>query len=272
MTSRPLYRTPSDHPGLGWHLRWRSTGDAPLAPSPAARRVLAATTLEVGRHHGLFVFRAVDTHVHVELATDDAGAAVFARRFAQACHARLGVTLEAERPKAFRDQWHRANTFAYVLGNDVHHGVATDPFHDASLLPDLLGLRVTPHFSVGTVRELLPRLRRADLVAFFGREPPNTPGTSLDPLAESAAAAAGVGEMGSRAPEAVAARVAAVHAASAASDAALAEALHIDRATVWRLRQREPWKALVRAAGLQMALRAVPAPLERPAPVSSPAP
>jgi hypothetical protein len=157
-----------------------------------------------------------------------------------------------------RDQRHLRNTFRYVLRQEERHGIALDPLHEASNLPDLLRLRVIGAESQGWVRALLPRVDDALLRSMFGdpeldREPTAQEVEGL--LAAAAAAAVGLASCDGRTPWAVHARRAAVHAGEL-SVGRSARALGIGASTARRLKRETPREDLVAAIRLQMRLRA----------------
>ncbi len=66
-----------------------------------------------------------------------------------------------------KGQAHLGRAFEYILDQERHHGLNSDPFHEASNLPDLLGLRVLGRHTVASVRRHLPRVRRDHLLQFL---------------------------------------------------------------------------------------------------------
>ena len=66
-----------------------------------------------------------------------------------------------------RDQWHLSSTFFYVLDQRDHHAVGGDFFHEATSLPDLLGMRKLGAHTRQLVRERLPPMR-LDLLPILG--------------------------------------------------------------------------------------------------------
>lgn len=243
---------------LGYQLVLRTIDDRPLATTPEARRVLARTVLDIGRDHGLFVFRAADTHLHAGLEGHPAGAGRFCQRVHVALRARLGLPeFSPAGPRPFRDAWHRQSALLYVLRQEQRHGVEPDPFHEAGSLPELLGLRTVGAWLLPRVRALFPRLTREPLLELLG-VPGLEEGVRVEHLREATLAASALATLEGRMPDAERARVAAVHAPRPnAGTAALARALGLDASTVRRLAHGTPDAALVAAIRRQMALRAV---------------
>ncbi|MES2638366.1 MAG: hypothetical protein V4850_02760 [Myxococcota bacterium] len=241
-------------PMLGYQVVFRAEADRILAPDVASRRVFARVVARIGRPHGLFGFGLADTHGHCALACDLARVNRFVHdaRLALSHHLRLPMVAPAVHP--IRDTWHAESVLAYVHRQDEHHGVGTDPLREGTSLPDLCGLRPSGLWLADTVRALLPRVRRADLLAQWGLVALDE-AEHLELLAEAGAAAIGAPALSGRADDTVAARRACVHATDAGPNA-LAEALGIAARTVRHLRGQAPDPRLVRAVRLQMGLRA----------------
>jgi len=157
---------------VGHHVRLRARDDRVVTPSPADRRRYARTVLEVGREFGLLCFRGADTHGHVELACNRDAAGEFARRVEIALTLGLGVDggFQPAWVGPIHDQRHLQATFRYILRQRDHHELESDPFHEASNLPDLLGLRPLGVYTAARVRELLPRVHRDDLLELLGAD------------------------------------------------------------------------------------------------------
>lgn len=236
------------------HLMLRPRLDRVLAASPGGRRALADTVLRVTRPFELLGFRAADTHMHVLLGCDEAGARECGRRIEIGLTQRLrldpGFALAYARPVV--DQRHLRNAFGYILRQEERHEIARDPFHDASSLPDLLGLRVRRPDLVRRVGEWLPRVRLAELWSLLpeGVEP-----VAAGVLSDSAAAALALPRLGLRWPDAIEARAGAVQAAPHLGTGALSDALTVSTATIRRLRSRPVDPRLARAVVLQARMR-----------------
>ncbi|MCK6502246.1 hypothetical protein L6R53_02390 [Myxococcota bacterium] len=246
-------------PALAHQVILRLRDDRVIAPSVAARRALARAVAKAGQPFSLLVFRAADTHLHIVALCPAREAAELGRRaeIALVRALALPVGFNAAHVRPVNDQAHLRSLFFYVLGQERHHGTDLDPFHDASNLPDLLGMRLLAHHSLKTVRAALPRLRRADLLQPLGiDELPELP-ASWDLLAEAAAAAGGLPDLLGRSAEVVAARRAAVHAArEVLSGAETGRLLGVSDRAVTRLRGEEADKGLVQAVRRQLGVRA----------------
>jgi len=222
---------------LGFHLVFRARDSRVVAPTPAAQRVLAATTHRVGERFGLYAFRAAGDHFHLAALCDrqDAG------RLAQALGSALtqALDLPAGFSPAFLQpmlrQGHVEETFRYVHRNADKHGVANDPLHEASSLPSLLGLRLAPPGFITRVRSLLPRVHRGQLLALLGVDALE-PCVRVDLLADAAAGAVGLPAL-DRSAAATRARTAAIRVANPTVPLpALAAALGLTASTVRRAR------------------------------------
>ncbi|MFH1469781.1 MAG: hypothetical protein ABIO70_35680 [Pseudomonadota bacterium] len=157
-------------PALGHHVMFRSDDDRVLAPGVPQRRALARSVLRIGGSYGLLAFGSADNHLHAVVLVDRALAGEFAHRLA--CSLRWALELPVPffptRFKAIEDQTYMKTAFNYALGQRNRHGIASDPFLDASSLPDLLGLRPGQGDLITRVREHLPRVRRSDLLRHLG--------------------------------------------------------------------------------------------------------
>lgn len=264
---------------IGYHATMRLEDSRVLCTSAGARRELSRVFYEQGEPHGwLLAFRAVDTHLHALLRCTRAEAGAFARRVETSLgwRLRLEVRFDRARYKAIEDQHHLETSFPYIMRQEARHGVALDPFHDGSNLPDLIGARVllpSPrHGCAGAalgegvellgaataraVATFLPRVRRRFLLALVGIQR-GPIAIELADLADAAAAALGLPELKGRGDANTVARLAAVHVMDGlAPTKLLAEALSISTRAVQQLRTMSPWLPAVRAVGLQLRMRA----------------
>jgi len=223
---------------IGWQLILRCVDDAVLAPTVQARRAFSACVTRLALGLPLVAFHAPDGHAHLALLGDRALAGQLARALAIGLGRILDHAghLEPVRLRPVHDQSHARNLFRYTLDQRRHHGLALDPFHEASALPDLLDLRVSGRWMRAVVAQHLPRVRRDLLVQLLGVEPRELQGAELRHLADAAAAAIALPELRGRASQVVAARAAAVQLARAAfRSPAVAEALDLALRTVQRL-------------------------------------
>ena len=245
---------------LAQHVMLRLRDDRVIAPSVAARRLLARVVLSVSRDKGLLCFRAADTHMHAVVMGTKEDALELARRVEIALTLRLGhsVGFAPAHVRSIESQHHLQRAFWYVLRQEEHHGLDSDVHHEASNLPDLLGLRPMGAYTADIVRSHLPRVHRAELVERLGLADPIPADLSLVPLAGAAAAALAIADLRGRTREAVLARRAALRVArdlrrpgEAAATLGLSErtARHMARC-----RDETP-TSVVRAVHLQLALR-----------------
>jgi len=241
---------------LGHHIRLRLEDDRVIAPGPENRRVVTRVVLAQARREHLLAFRLVDTHLHIEVGCGREAAGRLAQRIEGSLRKRLELRFVPAYVKLIQDQQHLNNTFRYVLDQERHHGLDTDPFHDGSNLPDLLGLRVLGQFTAENVRALLPRITRRDLLGYLGL--PDLDGSPIryDHLEPAAAAAAGLGELRGSTSEVVAARSAAVRVAGDEIPLGhLAGLLDVSIRTVQRIRSLPVDERLVVAVRRQLWLR-----------------
>ncbi len=248
---------------LGYQVVFRAEDDRILAPDVARRRAWSRALLDHGRPHGLFGFGLGDTHGHAVLACERPVVSRFIHDLRLSLRSRLDVSLVAPSVWPISDTWHAESALGYVHRQDVHHGVGADPFREGTSLPDLLGLRPRGLWLAERVRTLLPRVKRADLLAHWGIQGLE-PSFSLEHLADAAAAAVAVSRLEGRQIEVVEARRACVAAAPAEVTAStLAGALGVATRTIRDCRAAPVHPVLVRAVRLQVGLRLRVAPAEK---------
>ncbi len=243
---------------IGWQIILRREDDAVLAPGTHARRAWSALVARVAKGWPVVAFHAPDTHAHVPALGTRAEVGELARRLQIGLGHLLGRAekLEPARLKPIHDQAHLRNLFRYVLDQERHHGIAPDPFHEASALPDLMGLRVNAGWMRPVVAQHLPRVRRADLVELLGLEPRELAAADLSALADAAAAAVALPGLSGPRRLVVHARAAAVQLACPGfRTRAIAETLATPLRTVQRLSSYACDPALLRAVGDQWRLR-----------------
>ena len=244
---------------LAYHVIQRLDDDRVLVRDTGQRRIYADTVLRIGRDAGLFCFGLPDTHSHAGVECDRATAGRFAQRLAIALRHNLGLTVSFSpaRLREIRDQGHLGNAFSYILAQASHHGVDADPWLEATAVPDLLGLRVVGGYLRPRVRALLPRVRRADLLAKLAIGELDA-GRTLDDLADAAAAIVAAPALIGRAPAIIEARRAAIAFARGhgADPARIGQLLGMSARAVRWLERTAARTDHVRAIGLQIGLRA----------------
>ncbi len=242
---------------LAWHMMLRLDDDRVLAPSVHDRRLLARTVYRIADERGLLCFGAADTHLHLVVLCSRENAGRLAQQLGVALRAQLHIPVPfaPARIVEVRDQHHLRNVFHYVLGQRGRHGLHSDPFLDASSLPELLGLRVLRTDSGDLVRELLPRVSRRDLLRHLSLEALEPCSALVAPL-DAAAGAVGLGSLDQSRELGRLGRAALVQLGTPQlASGALAQLIGRSEPTVRRLRQVEVPPRLMRAVRLQLALR-----------------
>jgi hypothetical protein len=147
----------------------RTTDGRVICSSREDRRLLARAVLAQVAPHGLLAFRCADTHLHLLLACLRARAGKLACHVQGALTRRLDLACGFERAKIkpLNDQSHAYGSFRYILRQEQHHGIACDPLHDASNLPDLLGLRLLAPDCRANVGRVLPRISDDELRGYL---------------------------------------------------------------------------------------------------------
>jgi hypothetical protein len=175
---------------IGWHIGLRLADDRVIAGTAEERRILARIVSRHGSRAALAAWRAADTHLHAQLFCDRGGVGGFTQRVASAARIELALPVPMRMTfiKPLKDQWHAQHTHGYILTQEEHHGLRSDPFHEASNLPDLLGMRMIGGDAMAVVKRYLPRVRLEELAALLGHDV--TGGAVQLPLLADAAAAA----------------------------------------------------------------------------------
>ncbi|MFH1464886.1 MAG: hypothetical protein ABIO70_10925 [Pseudomonadota bacterium] len=250
----PLHERP-----IAWHFNHSLLDRRVVARSVAERRKLARCVIRIGADHGLVAFRCSGTHLHYLLSCDREGAARFFQRVDESLRRSLGLLVGFSRAygKPVNDQGYLKTAFGYVVGNTDKHELAYDPLHEASMLPDLLGLRLLGGYAPRLVRELLPHVNRRSLLGYFGLSALE-PGDDLRGLGDATAAALGLADLRGSSDEAIRARRALLHLAGGSLPVEeLVTLTGVSARTLRRLRAGEPEPDLQRAVGLQVALRRI---------------
>ncbi len=242
---------------LAHHVMLRLDDGRVLAPSVEARRALAAVVMDRGATGGVLAFRGSDTHLHVLVGAGPEALGRWTHALACTLHWGLGlkVPFAPARVVPVRDQGHLEVVFRYILRQDAHPRFASDPCHDASALPDLLGLRARWPDLADRVRERLPRWDTPRLFPMLGvdaLERTPEPGVWRD----AAAAAAALPRLDVRGTWGRAARRALLEATKGTLDGAgLRALLRTSRSSLLRLRAEPVDPVLVRAVKLQARFR-----------------
>jgi hypothetical protein len=242
---------------IGFHLVLRLIDDRVIAPTVTHRRALAHVVYEQGEQRGLIAFRAADTHLHIVMVGPRLEAGMLARYTTMSLRWRLelGAPFQPPAIRPLVDRRHLENAVRYAFKQEPHHGIVLDPFHDASSLPDLVGLRALSPATVGRFSATLPRVTKTSLLEDGGLALGPMPSRDELPatLLEATLAAAGLATLGLD-DASHAARCAAAHAVSLPA-AELGGILQIAPASVRRLRDKQPLAALLSAIKRQLAIR-----------------
>lgn len=244
---------------IAWHFNHSLVDRRVIARSVAERRLLARSVIRIGADHGLAAFRCSGTHLHYLLFCDRERAGRFMQRVSESLRRGLAspVGFAIGYGKAVDSQRYLRSAFGYVVGNTDKHEIAYDPLHEASMLPELLGLRLLGGDAPRLVREHLPSVTRRSLLGYFGLQELRV-SDRLEHVAVASAAALALPALRGRGARLQRARVALVsHVGGRLSGAEIASLAGVSPRTLRRLRAVEPEPALLRAVGLQVALRCI---------------
>ncbi len=244
---------------LGHHIVQQLVDGRVIAKTDADHRTVARVVFDMSRGKKLLAFGLADTHLHTEYAEDWRVCGRLAQRIGTALSRklRLKVPFAPAHREIIWKQKHLYRTFYYDLRQQDHHGINTDPFHDASNLPELLGLRVLGSSFNATVDRLLPRWDRDEVLKILGVQTLTAPADiAWELLPAAAAAGACLPDLGKEDEETVRARAAAVHAAEGVLQVSeLASVLGRTDRWIRELRKRPVDEPLVTAIRLQLILR-----------------
>jgi hypothetical protein len=240
----------------------RLTDSRVIATDTTTRRKLASSVRRIGERVGVFLFGAADTHIHVGTLGDRKTAGIAAGRISASIGraVQLPVRFAPSTVKKITDQRHLVNVVGYVLRQEQHHGTNADPFHEASCLPDVLGMRIGAPWLRSRLLGVAPRLDPMELAHNLPRLSPAKAVTAeaLPLLGDAAAAAICEPTLSGRKPSITHARAAAIRVAlelDLGTLSAISSALGIDRATTWRLRRASIDDELKDAIELQLRMR-----------------
>jgi hypothetical protein len=244
---------------LGYHIRIRLKDHRNIATSPEERRIVARVVLRLGKQANLLTFSVPANHLHAHALCDRAAAGQLSRRIGASLKQRLllPVGFVHYEPKPITDPFHLGNTALYILGQTRRHGVHSDPFCEASNLPDLLGLRLVGRHTIPLLKECLPRLGRRPLVDCLGVDELYPMEGPPEDLLQAALRAACIPDLEQRTNQALEARRAVARLAGhRISLTELGQLLGVCPVTACRLRSAPADPNLLRAIGLQLGLQA----------------
>lgn len=244
---------------LASHAVIRLESSAVLAPGWVEQVAAARSVIRTCRGAGVAAWRLADTHGHFVVLGDRAHAGQVIRRVQLGLQRTLGFGegFEPARLRPVLDQRHLRNAVGYTLRQAEHHGTQDlDPWHVASSLPDLLGLRWA-----GWVHPAgrLPRLDSGALRGLTGWSGALWQGLDADDLhVLPAAAAAAVGQpdlRGRDTARALAKRAAAHLAHPVLGGAATGALLGVSASQVRRMQHQSCPPQLARAVLAQVSWR-----------------
>jgi hypothetical protein len=239
---------------LGHEILIRTKHDEDLASSRRRRLHVARVVLRQAKQDRLLAFRLQRARIFLVVVADRGPAGQLARRIEIALARGLGLTdgFARAEPRPIDKQWLLGRTFSRVLGMGDPQA---DPLHEGSNLPDLLGLRLPGRYTAASVRRLLPRVHREELLQHLGvpeLQPANGP---LEYLLPAAAAALGHCPLEARSSQRSAAHRAAIEIVNGRlGTGQLAALLGVSDRTVERLRIGPVDEQLVEATRLQLCL------------------
>lgn len=245
---------------IGYHLICGLADSRVIAPTVEQRRVVARTIAEQSEAVGvpLLAFNVPDTHLHLEIAAALQKCNEVARLIEITVGARLklGVGFKRVSSEPILRQGHLQSTFEYILRQQARHKLAWDPYHEASNLHDLVGLRLVASHTARFVRELLPRVDRRLLLEFLGVDELKEASWPVAQVVPAACAAIGRADLSGRDEQVRAAWRAVLEVLRDRMPwASIARLLGVSRQTLYNMSRIDPQPRLVRALHLQIGLR-----------------
>ena len=244
---------------LGQHIRIRTKNDCVIAPTAEEKRKLARVVLKIAKDHPLLSFGLADTHLHLQVASPRVSCGMLSRRLLNSLsqHLELPSLFEPTYFLSIRDGKHNYNTFRYILNQQQHHGVHTDPLHEASNLPDLLGLRILGTYTIGHVRRFLPRVSRKMLLDLMGTSDLQPTAGSPEFIVEAAKRASALPDLCGSRPPVIETRRAIIHILEKrTTKRRIADLLGVSRRNVLLQVKKPPNLKLIAAIRKQMDLTA----------------
>jgi len=206
----------------------------------------------------LLAVALVDAHLHLLARCSSRAASSLVHAIEASLRQRLalpvGFAMYPHEP--VRDARHLRYAFGYVVTQNDHHGVQSDPYRESTNLPDLLGLRLIGSATHANVRRYLPRVSRAQLLDWLGAPDLQPADVPTDMVIEAVLAAACLDKLhGSTRPAHEARRAVLAVVGHKYPVAELATLLGVQERTVYRLKRRPADPRLVQAVRLQLGLR-----------------
>ncbi|MBN1945294.1 MAG: hypothetical protein JW797_06425 [Bradymonadales bacterium] len=245
---------------IAQHIRIRLANDRVIAPTTEERRLVARLVLAQGQMENLLCFGLADCHLHLEAVCEIQAGLQLARRIELSLFRRLGLNVRFAPAyvEPIRDIRHLANTFDYILGQSRHHGLNWDPLHEATNLPDLIGMRLIGRYTIANVRRYLPRVSRKQLLGHLGIPDLQPSEGPLERIVEAVLAATALSGLQGKSRELAEARRALVAVVGRRMTAArLAPLVGVSPQMITRLRHGPVNQELVQAIQLQLGLLSV---------------
>jgi hypothetical protein len=245
---------------IGYHVISRLESDRLLHSSDGQRRGLVRAIYRTTAPWQVPAFGCAGVHLHLVAGTDFQGAGELGRRLEISLQRtrRFGGPFQRVYRKELADQHHAFSASMYAMRQREHHQLAADPFLEATSAPDLLGARIFGARLIPVTRELLPELRRRQLLDLYGIEDLRPAESWDDPLEliEATAAACALAGLEGTSQEVQRARACVVSlAGEELNEGTLAALLGVSVRTVRRLRTLPRDPALERTIRLQLDLR-----------------
>lgn len=222
-----------------------------LAPTATERRIFARAATRIGGRFAVALFGVSGSSARIAAACTHEESGRLAHRLATSLRTLLhlpGRFAPARRERVGPERLR-------MLVDSILEDTRDDPAHEATNLPDLLGLRRIGSTTDRILHQLLPQLRRSHLLSILGCDR-LAPGTSLAHLRAATATSIAATDLGSRSREVVAARRAAVRAAReiGASTDEIRDILGMSRNGIYNLELRTASPLLVDSIRLLLTL------------------
>jgi hypothetical protein len=221
---------------------------------------MARTIVRVAAPWSLLAFGCAGVHLHFVALCNHEEAGEIARRLEIGLQRTrsFGVPFLKVHRKELVDQQHLFSAVLYDIGQRRHHELAADPYLEATSAPDLLGARLLGSHLIPRIREHVPELKRGHILAAFGLADSTLASEATDPerLREAVLAAAALPAFSGKGPDMQVARAVFIALAPPSIRSGdLADLCRVATRSIPRLRKLPVPPELLRAAGVQLALR-----------------
>ncbi len=242
---------------LAYHLILRLLDNRVIITTPSKRAILIQTINKLSLQRKLLAWRMADTHLHLLIVNNRREAGEFARVVEMALKRRLDLDIGFSPAyiKQIHGQQHFIKTFFYILGQGQHHKILNDPFHEASNVLDIIGLRTINSHAATLVNQYLPRVNKEAVLNLLNINLDKTI-KDFSVLRAATASVVGVDKFHKRVDSEIDVRAAAIKiVGNKLPVSTLAKQLDVSQRTIYRLKKRQANPMIIEALKSQLKMR-----------------